>query len=41
MSIQKKSYLCTFGYFISEMTLVASVWLCFRFGGHMLSTQST
>lgn len=41
MSIQKNSYLCTFGYFISEMTLVASVWLCFRFGGHMLSTQST
>lgn len=36
-----KSYLCTLGYFISEMTLVASVWLCFRSGGHMLSTQST
>ena len=35
------SYRCTLGYFISEITLVASVWLCFRSGGHMLSTQST
>lgn len=36
-----KSYRCTLGYFISEITLVASVWLCFRSGGHMVSTQST
>lgn len=35
------SYLCTLGYFISEIKFVASVWLCLRLGGHMLSTQST
>lgn len=34
-------YLCTLGYFISEIKFVASVWLCLRLGGHMLSTQST
>lgn len=38
---QCNAYLCTLGYFISEMILVASVWLCFKPGGHMLSTQST
>lgn len=37
----EKMYLCTLGYFISEIKFVASVWLCLRLGGHMLSTQST
>lgn len=41
MRTEMKTYLCTFGYFISEITLVPSVWLCFRLEGHMLSTQST
>lgn len=38
---QEQLYLCTLGYFISEIKFVASVWLCLRLGGHMLSTQST